>query len=93
MSDKQIVDLQLRLENSGYEKEQFMVKTSMSVDKLIEECERVMREVEEEALENNEFVTFGDHIAVIEDRLDVEVVKPEKTEAICPVVDEAVEDE
>ena len=91
MSDKQIVDLQLRLENSDYEKDQFMVKTSMSVDKLIEECERVMREVEEEALENNEFVTFGDHIAVIEDRLDVEVVKPEKTEAICPVVDEVAE--
>lgn len=87
MSEKQIVDLQLRQENSDYEKDQYLVKTSMSVDELIDECERIMEELETDALERDEFITFGDHMNVIEERLDVEVVNPEKTEAICPVID------
>lgn len=83
LDDLNIVDLRLRLDGSSESKD-LLVVTEMSVGELVSEAERVMEEAEREGFENNEMVFFHEHAEYLEDKLDIEIVEPEKTEAICP---------
>ena len=81
--EKNIVDLRLKLDGSADSKD-ILVVTEMDADELVAKAEEIMEEAEREGYENNEMIFFHEHADALEEKLDIEIVNPEKRQAMRP---------